>query len=624
LARTALLAETAEPTEEPPPVGRRRSVVRAGYALIGLQLVVWGAVGFRGYFSQDDFLFLGRAAESTVDLDYLLFDFGGHLMPLAFLQVWLIQHVAPLNYDVVMLVNLTYQVAIDLLLFRLLRSLFGPRRLTLVPLALYLFSPLTLPAFMWWAAALNLLPMQLAMVGALNTHLAHLRTGRRRYAVATVVIVGVGLLFFEKVALVVPLLLGLTAFLENGSTGRRLWVTVRAHRLLWATLAAVLAAYGWLYVTHVPSVVRGWTGANALVAMVQNAVGTALAPSIIGGPWRFVDFTFVPAAFAAPPSWAKWLSWEVLLVLAVVSIAARRGAARAWLLLAAYLALDLALLALGRLRIFGPDIGLELRYLTDAMIVVALALALATMPVQGRPAEAGDRWRQWATRMNRRHHVAVFVAAGLVLNLLAVSSFITLHSFSKRWVANPAAPWVANLRADTARLHDVELVDREVSPEIANPFLFPYTEAHRLTRSFPDPPRFPAVFTGRPYVILDDGHLRPAEMAAAAGTFPGPVKNCGWRVQEDAVRMPLVRPLFHWPWFVRVAYLAGADTRATVTFGGVARHVQLRRGLNDLYLTGTSGPDAVTISGVEPGVTVCVDRVELGNARPSDSDVPNR
>ena len=89
---------------------------------------------------------------------------------------------------------------------RVLRTLFGERRVILVPLVVYLLTPLTVPGLGWWSAAMESVPLQLAIFMALNAHMWYVRTGRARHLAVAVAWVGFGLLFFEK-ALVLPVLL---------------------------------------------------------------------------------------------------------------------------------------------------------------------------------------------------------------------------------------------------------------------------------------------------------------------------------------------------------------------------------------------------------------------------------
>ena len=92
----------------------------------------------------------------------------------------------------------------------------------LIPLTFALFTPLAVPAFAWWAAALNSLPMLAALAWVCADAILLVRTGNQRYAVTGAAgrIFG-GLLFFEKAA-VIPFVAFTVAALLAHVTGDRL------------------------------------------------------------------------------------------------------------------------------------------------------------------------------------------------------------------------------------------------------------------------------------------------------------------------------------------------------------------------------------------------------------------
>ena len=161
-----------------------RRVGQLALALIAVQTLfrTWGVL--TGFFYEDDFRYVYDAATSGLSADYLMQDYNGHLMPGEFLLVGVLQAVAPMNFDVVAVVLLLFQVAASLTVWALLRELVGPRLGALVPLALYLFSPLTLGSFLWYAASIQAVPLQLTLAGCLLFHVRYLRRGSAKDALA--------------------------------------------------------------------------------------------------------------------------------------------------------------------------------------------------------------------------------------------------------------------------------------------------------------------------------------------------------------------------------------------------------------------------------------------------------
>ena len=202
-----------------PSAGVLPPVAVAAAALIGSHLVVRAVIAFGGYFYWDDLILVGRAGtQPLLSASYLFTDHDGHVMPAAFLLGGLITRAAPLvwTWPAVSLVLL--QLIASLALLRALQVILGWRPVLLVPLCFALFTPLAVPAFAWWAAALNYLPMLAALSWVCADAILLVRTGNRRYAVTAVLAFAGGLLFFEKAA-VIPFVAFTVAALLHHVTG---------------------------------------------------------------------------------------------------------------------------------------------------------------------------------------------------------------------------------------------------------------------------------------------------------------------------------------------------------------------------------------------------------------------
>ena len=102
---------------------------------------------------------------------------SGHLMPLGRLLIDLSVAGGLFSWPATAAVTIAFQAAIALAAVWMLRTLFGLRWGIVPPLLVFLFSPVTMPATVWWAAALNQLGQQIGLLCAV-TLLGALRAPR--------------------------------------------------------------------------------------------------------------------------------------------------------------------------------------------------------------------------------------------------------------------------------------------------------------------------------------------------------------------------------------------------------------------------------------------------------------
>src|ERR1700737_2205504 len=187
--------------------------------LIVVALVVRAVLAFRGYFYWDDLILTGRAGtQNILSTSFLFDDHDGHVMPAAFLVAGPITRLAPLNWIGPAISLVVLQLLASLALLRTLHVILGWRPVLLLPLTFALFTPLSVPAFAWWAAALNSLPMLAALAWVTGDAVLLVRTGNHRYAVTGLLVYFGGLLFFETAA-VIPVVAFTIAALYAHVTG---------------------------------------------------------------------------------------------------------------------------------------------------------------------------------------------------------------------------------------------------------------------------------------------------------------------------------------------------------------------------------------------------------------------
>ena len=223
-------------------------VALAAAALIAVQLVIRAVLAFRGYFYWDDLILVGRAGtHGLLSPSYLFDDHDGHVMPAAFLVAGAITRLAPLNWIGPAISLLVLQLLASLALLRALHVILGWRPVLLIPLTFALFTPLGVPGFAWWAAALNSLPMLAALAWVCADAIMLVRTRNQRYAVTGVLVYLGGLLFFEKAAVIPFVAFAIAALLCHVQGDRAapaafsaVW---RAGIRLWTVSLALTAAW---------------------------------------------------------------------------------------------------------------------------------------------------------------------------------------------------------------------------------------------------------------------------------------------------------------------------------------------------------------------------------------------
>jgi hypothetical protein len=584
----------------------RRAI--AALVTVGLLLRVW--VVSAGWFYWDDYIFQGRAWRLGLDADYLLHGHDGHLMPGAFLLQWPLTRVWPMEYLPLALVLVAGQVLVLLLFARLALRLWGPRWLTLVPVALVAVTPLTLPTNTWWAAALNGIPMQLALTVALLAVVSWWRTGRQRHLWLALLVWLVLLSFSEKVLVVPWAALAVVPVLDAERRPVTAWLrALRRTWVFWAVVTVLTAGY----VVAYSSLVGKQPAADALPGQVADLVGrgvaTSLVPAMLGGPldWEPVGFG---SAVGHPPTWLVLAAGELLAVLVVSSVIVSRRSRRAWVWAGAYVLGDLLLVASGRLNPFvDPVIVQGLRYTADAAVPVALAVGTALVGVSPSLRRALLHAGIPRTRVSLVLRSAV---VGLV-TVMTVLSLVSVSSYRQIWRDNASRPYIENVSADLAANADgPSLIDQPVPVSVLYGLAFPYNQASWLLSPIHPRPEF-----GDPTTLLrlidDTGHIRPALVAGPAAR-PGPVPGCGWYVAGSRTDIPLTASIVPFTHTVRVGYIATEDGSAALRLGsGPARAFVVHKGLNEVVMTLEGGGPTLSILGLAPGTSLCTDDVRVGS-----------
>ncbi|WP_072691139.1 hypothetical protein [Rhodococcus marinonascens] len=575
-------------------------VLQVAAVLITAQLLVRAWVAGRGGYYWDDLILVGRSASVPLfSGDLLLYDHDGHLMPGAFLVAGVVTRIAPYQWILPMLTMVALQAVASFAVFRLLRKILGPRPALLIPLALYLFAPLTLPAFAWWAAALNALPLQIALAWVAGDALELCRTGRRRYAFSGTLVLIASLLFFEK-SVLVPFVafatVALFSYIDSRerpfqSTLRQCALsTLRRGAPLWIASAVVLATWALVYLSWVESRLVRPNGVAAF-ELFNHATSRGLLPTLIGGPWAWARWIPSPA-WAAPSTMLVVAGWVAFVVAVVATVRRKRRIVGVWILTAAYFLLSVTAMVVTRSSDnTAYELAQTLRYFTDTAVILAIAFALI--------AHAPHRS---AAPIRVRPLVAVAAVTAFV-----ASSLWSTYTFTRSWDENPTTDYLTTARASLAEHNDAPILDQPTSIWVLLPVAYPYNMVSRLLGPLRDRPEF-SDSTPDLRMIDDDGSVIDAQVTWVRSIEPGAVPDCGYLVdQRSFVPLPLNGPLIGWEWTAELNYLADADGEISVAMeDGDPVRVPVQRGLSSVFVRLIGGGQSLRVSTLTPNLSVCI------------------
>lgn len=587
------------PRATPRDPGRR--IALAAFLVAAVPFVVHAVVWFGGFFGQDDFLITYRAGHgSPLDPGFLFQPYNGHLQPGAFVLAWVVTRAAPLNFAVAVVPLLVMHAVTLWLCWRVLTRLFGPRW-ALVPLyAVFACSPLVLYPTLWWAYALALLPVLLAMFAALDAHLRYL-DGRGGWWAAPLWTV-FGLAFYEKAGLIPVVLLGVTALLApRAELGPILWA-LRRYRRLWFGFAALLAAFGLLYLALAPSQAHPEAVTSRTVLdFVGRSIVDILLPGLFGGP---LTGTGGGAGLLTPPLAVRIGSAVLAVAVVVVSaVRSRRRALLPWLFLAAYLTVDLALVGFTRLGMVGPAIGTDPRYLADVVPIAVLCAAFAllgaarlTEPEPVAPAPPAPRWR---------------LLAGALTVLLITGAMVSFLRIAPALQFREARDYVRTARAALAADPDIVLFDAPPPDAVMISWFGEDARTSRVLGLAPESPRFDRP-TEKLYRLDATGTPQPVvELTDPVDALPGPAPDCGYLVAEETVRIPMADTVSGRR-VVRIGYYTADPGLGVVRLGDVSTEVEFDAGLHVVHLVATDTFTHVDVTRDLDVAPICVTDVRAG------------
>jgi hypothetical protein len=585
-----------------------RSVSVIAASLIAAAVVVRAVLAFGGYFYWDDLILVGRAGtQDLLSWGYLFDDHDGHVMPGGFLLGGLISTAAPLVWFWPALSLVVLQLLAWLALLRTLHLILGWRPVLLVPLIFALFTPLGVPGFAWWAAALNSLPMLAALAWVCGDAILLVRTGNQRYSVTgTLVFLG-GLLFFEKAAVIPFVAFAVTALL-NYVAGEQHWISsvVQRGKRLWLASLAVVAAWVGLYIVVVDQ--QRWSTDLAMTwDLLARSVTHGIVPGLVGGPW--VWQRWAPASpWALPPVTVMAVGWLALAAAIAVSMVRKRRLAPVWLLALGYaVACQIPIYLMRSSRFTALELAQTLRYLPDLVFVLALLCAVGLC--------APNRATPRLDASPVRTAVAVTLCAAFV-----VSSLYSATTFLTSWRDNPTKAYLQNTRASLALAHarsEAPMLDQEVDPLILQRVAWPENLVSHMFALTAPRPEFAGATTDLRMLDMS-GRLLPAKVTWVRTIRPGPTPNCGYLSQTDQpARMPLDGPLLPSEWTAEINYLANSDGSMLLALDeGPQTKVPVHPGLNRVFVRLSGAGAAITVRAQTAALSVCLASGPVGYLAP--------
>ncbi len=617
-------------------------LVRHWLTLAAVALII-GQVAWKSlflshfYFRQDDFHFTELGMQYGLSWKYLSYVGSGHLHPGVLLLTWIMAKIALYNWAAATSLSIALLVLASLACWRLLRVLFGHRPAILIPLILYLVTPLTFPDDSWWSSAIESLPLQAAIFLAVTAHVHYVRTGRIRHVIAAACWLAVGLFFFEKAMVIPALLFAITAgFLVEGRLVSSLRRTLVWYWRAWAAYFVLVAGYlALLLMTLQKSTVRpAPTSITVSLTFAWDLIRQTFLPGLLGGPWNWEMTRNAAVAYAAPAAGFVWAAVLVTCAIVAVSIAMRARAWRAWAILVGWIVLaDVVPIVLGRLATasFAQVLGLDTRYLADAAPVAAVCLGLAFWPVVKSPdaGPAAQPNHEFVGSLAWRGFGVVMTGLVIIGSVWSVNSYEQVSNIpnvlGRHYLANVKAA-LAGQPAGTV------ILDQYMVPYVMwNIYYGKYALQSRAVGPMASSAAAKHVrWEARPGGNIDKlmmfgpfGTLLPAQVHGTASRQLPFAKAC-WPVHHGAIVVRFTAPSSVFTGILRLGYVADpavAGEVATISYGTELRHLVVEAGLHSAYLQVTGSASAVRVTLSAPS-HLCVGDAQAGNLRPSTASTP--
>jgi len=609
---------------------RRHQVTLASLALIVATLIWKASFVFHYFFQQDDFEVLDVARKSGLNWSFLTHVDAGHFFPGVYALAWVLARVGLYNWAAAAGVVLLMTAAASLAAWRLLRTMLGNRPAILIPLAVYLLSPLALPNYSWWLTAAEAIPLQIALFMALTAHLHYGWTGKIRHAFAAAAWILFGLIFFEKSVLIPPLIFAITAAFLIRRKGLLAAIWVAATRLwkAWLLYFGVTAAYAVVFFVSLRtsnSQPKAPASAHVVGTFAWNLIFRTFVPDTFGGPWHWMHVPGTASAYSWPPVALAWLALIGAVAVMVASSLTRRRAWRGWAVLVAWIALaDVLPIAISRLASPGWAVllGSSPRYVADAAAVLAIVVGLIFWPI-------ADPVGEVESSTSRRVFFGVqWQRAGIaIVTVLAIGAAWSVNRYSTE-VTTITRSYIANAKQALAEAPaDTVIVDQKVPGNV----MISGFEHAGYTSIVLGPLSHrgsqvswtlqPSGNLGPVMIFGPDGRLYKAGIGGVTSASKSVFQRClTTKSSQLNVSLPPISSfLAAFVQVLRVDYLADpsyAGTSVTVTYGSHVQQLTVGAGAHNAYFPVTGAAPNITFQGQGAGGAFCVEKAVVGKFEP--------
>ena len=487
-----------------------------------------------------------------------------------------------------------FQGVCSYLTWRVFKSFFGLRPISVLLLVVYAASVLPVGANMWAISAVQYLPTQLAFPA---TILLLQRYGRRpnlRTAVFTAAPVLFAAFCFEKAIVIAPfvvVLCAITPLLKSSAatcSGR-----LRELRTPLIVLLSVAIVYAIFYkvFTSVPASQYSlgdpeFTFENLAqidIAPLTNVLG----PSLFGGPGTFWGGWF---SMSAASDFEVWASFAMFCLLFVWSMIRNWRSIKYWVLLLAMACVNLALIAFAS-RNF---VQLATRYMSDLVFPLVLLVGFA---VVGNTNDEHDGYSPLARKAIQRSAslgLAAIIVAGLAIVAHSAKSQSALVADIKY---APGKSYVETARRSTGTLDSAPTIIPQASPvDIINQYFgLIGMSSTRVVLSPADlNVRFGSV-TENPFMVLSDGSVVPARFDSISKAIPTGTE-CLNKSGPSTTTLKMDSSPFVWGWYGRMRYIAAEASKAGLVWSGAETVVDLEPGSHDIYFPIGGGGETLSVS----------------------------